>query len=241
MPKTKSYSSSTDIPAYLKVLYGFLYHPHAKKSLLDDDRTQSLLTFGYNNVIINDLVEEIGTNSNVLQIGCTFGSQMLQTAEKIGSYGTYTIADVLPSELERAQKKLERQKVEFKCHDARFPFEKKYDTVICFMLLHELPENSRQKVINNALDAVGEKGKAIFIDYNKPSKWNILRLFLKPFNRLYFPFTEKLWEKEVRLYALKESHFIWYQKTFGGKAYQKVVAVRKISDYKKPDMRPSFY
>lgn len=241
MPKTKSHLFSSEVPAYLKELYGFLYHPRTKKSILDDDRTQTLLTFGFHNIIINDLMEEIGTNSNVLQIGCTFGSQMFQTAEKIGKYGSYTIADILPSELENAKKKLTEQKVEFQYHDARQPFEKKYDTVICFMLLHELPESSRQKVINNALDAVGEKGKAIFIDYHKPSKWNILRFILKPFNRLFFPFTEKLWSKEIRLYAFRESHFIWYQKTFGGKSYQKVVAVRKISDYKKPDMRPSFY
>lgn len=241
MPKTKIDVSSNKIPAYLQELYGFLYQSHPWHSILDDDRTQALLTLGSNAAIVQNILEDIGTNSSVLQIGCTFGSQMLDTAKQIGPYGSYMIADILPSELKNAKKKLTGQKVEFKCVDARLPFEKKYDTVICFMLLHELPEHSKQKVINNALDAVGENGKAIFVDYHKPSKWNLWRFVLKPFNRLFFPFAEKLWFKDIRFYAGKESHFAWYKKTYKGKMYQKVVAIRKISDYKKPDARSSFY
>ncbi len=241
MPKTKNIPLTSPIPAYLTELYAFLYKPKSWRSILDDDRTQTLLTFGAQNAIIEDLLEDIGTNSSVLQIGCTFGSQMLKTAEKIGSYGTYTLIDILPSEIEIAQKKLAGQKVEFQCLDGRLSLKKKYDTVICYMLLHELPERSKQKVINNVLDSVGENGKAVFVDYHKPSKWNLWRFIIKPFNRLFFPFAEKLWLKDIRLYASKESHFAWYQKTYSGKMYQKVVAVRKISDYQKPDAGPSFY
>lgn len=241
MPKTKIQTTPAKIPAYLQELYSHLYRLKSWRTILEDDRTRTLLTFGCYNTIIEELLEEIGTNSSVLQIGCTFGSQMLKTAKQIGPYGSYVIADILPSEIEYAKKKLAGQNVVFKCVDARMPFEEKYDTVICFMLLHELPERSKQKVINNALDAVGEHGKAIFIDYRKPSKWNFLRFLIKPFNRLYFPFAEKLWFKDIRLYATHESHFAWYQKTYGKKMYQKVIASRKISDHKKPDIRSSFY
>ena len=241
MPKTKNLPMQNNIPAYLKELYGFLYKPHSWRALFEDDRTQSILTFGAQNAIIEDILEDIGTNSRVLQIGATFGSQMRKTAEQIGSYGEYVLVDILPSELKTAQKKLAGQKVTFQCSDGRIPFEEKYDTVICFMLLHELPEKSKQKIINNVLDAVSDNGKAIFVDYHQPSKWNILRFIIKPFNRLFFPFAEKLWFKDIRLYASKESHFTWYKKTYFGKMYQKVVAVRKISDYKKPNVRSSFY
>ncbi|HCU58520.1 MAG TPA: hypothetical protein DIC64_00895 [Alphaproteobacteria bacterium] len=228
-------------PLYLSELYGFLYHNHNLEKLMDDDRVQAMLTFGFNNKLINEMLEEIGTNSSVLQVGCTFGSQMQKTADKIGRYGTYVITDVSNKQLERAREQLIDKKIDFELHDARKPFNGKYDSVICFMLLHELPEVSREKVINNVLDAVKNGGRALFIDYNKPSNWNILRFLLKPFNRLFFPFVEKLWENPIKNYARKNTHFSWYKKTYGAKMFQMVMAVRRVSDEKKPDVKPSFY
>ena len=228
-------------PLYLSELYGFLYHNHNLEKLMDDDRVQAMLTFGFNNKLINEMLEEIGTNSSVLQVGCTFGSQMQKTADKIGRYGTYVITDVSNEQLERAREQLIDKKIDFELHDARKPFNGKYDSVICFMLLHELPEVSREKVINNVLDAVKNGGRALFIDYNKPSNWNILRFLLKPFNRLFFPFVEKLCENPIKNYARKNTHFSWYKKTYGAKMFQMVMAVRRVSDEKKPDVKPSFY
>ncbi|MBR6408742.1 MAG: rhodoquinone biosynthesis methyltransferase RquA [Alphaproteobacteria bacterium] len=228
-------------PPYLRELYAFIYKNKSMSRFLDDERIQSILSLGAKKILIEDLLEDIGTNSSVLQIGCTFGSQMQKTADKIGRYGSYVVADVLPVQIERCREQLIDKKIDFEVMDARKPFSSKYDTVLCFMLLHELPETSREKVVNNALDAVKEGGKAIFIDYNMPSKYNLLRFFLKPFNRLYFPFTENLWYRQIRAYAHKENHFAWYKKTYRAKMFQKVVAVRKVADEKKPETKPSFY
>lgn len=228
-------------PLYLSELYGFMYHGGKLGRLMDDDRIQALVTCGFKNKLIEEVLSDIQTNSSVLQIGCTFGSQMQRTADKIGRYGSYVVIDVMPEQLERARGQLIDKKIDFELHDARKPLSKKYDVVICFMLLHELPENSRHKVINNALDAVKKGGKAIFVDYNKPSEWNILRFPLKPFNRLFFPFIEKLWETPIKNYALHNEHFVWEKKTYGARMFQKVVAIRQISDEKKPESKPSFY
>ena len=226
---------------YISELYPHLYHNKKFYRFLDDDRVQTILSLGFKNKLIDEMLEDIKTNSSVLQIGCTFGGQMQKTADKVGRYGTYVITDVLPEQVNRAREQLIDKKIDFEIHDARKPFSNKYDTVICFMLLHELPETSKTKVINNALDALKQGGSAIFIDYNKPSEWNLLRFFLKPFNRLYFPFVEKLWEKGIKSYALKKEHFSWNKKTYGSRMFQKVVAVRQISDEKKPETKPSFY
>lgn len=228
-------------PLYLSSLYPLIYHKQKFYRFLDDERIQNLLFLGFRKKIIADMLEHIKTNSSVLQIGATFGDQMQKTAEKIGRYGTYVITDVLPEQLNRAKGQLIDKKIDFEIHDARKPFSGKYDTVICFMLLHELPEASRKKVINNALDAVPNGGQVIFIDYNKPSEWNILRFFLKPFNRLFFPFVEKLWETPIKSYAHKNTHFLWDKKVYAGRMFQKIIAVRQISDEKKPETKPSFY
>ena len=228
-------------PAYIDALYASIYKNKKNFRFLDDQRVQSILTCGMYKMMLEDVLEDIGTNSSVLQIGCTFGNQMEQTAEKVGKYGQYVIADVLNTSLDAAREKLIGKKVDFKLHDARKPFDGSYDTVICWMLLHELPEISRQKVINNALNAVKDGGKAIFIDYNRPSDFNLLRFILKPFNRLFFPFAESLWKTPIKNYAQKQTHFSWYKKTFGAKMYQKVVAVRRVSDVAKPETKQSFY
>lgn len=228
-------------PLYLRALYPLLYHNKKVYRFLDDDRIQSILSLGFRKKIITDILENIKTNSNVLQIGATFGTQMQKTADKIGRYGSYVISDVLPEQLERAKGQLIDKKITFELHDGRKPFSDKYDTVICFMLLHELPEASRRKVINNALDAVQNGGQVIFVDYNKPSDWNPLRFILKPFNRLFFPFIEKLWETPIKSYARQNTHFLWDKKVYAGRMFQKIIAVRQISDEKKPETKPSFY
>ena len=239
--KTDQNVESVKEPSYLSVLYSKIYHNKKVWRLLDDERIQSVLSFGARKRIVADMLEDIQTNSNVLQIGCTFGEQMQKTADKIGRYGAYVIADVLSEQLRRAKQNLKGDKIEFKLYDGRKPFEQKYDTVICFMLLHELPEASKKKVINNALDAVRQGGKVIFADYHRPATWNVWRFILKPFNRLFFPFAEKLWDKPIKNYARQNAHFSWEKKTFGGRMYQKIVAVRQISDEKKPETKPSFY
>ena len=140
-------SKIVKIPAYLGELYGFIYDQKKVSQILDDYRVQAILRCGLQNRLIDDLLEDIGTNSSVLQIGCTFGKQIEKTEEKIGRYGQYTIVDVNPKQLERCREKLIDKKINFQVHDARKPFSQQYDTVICYMLLHELPEVSRQKVI----------------------------------------------------------------------------------------------
>lgn len=228
-------------PSYISELYPLLYKKNKTARLLDDNRVQSLLTLGCYQKILEDILEDVGTNSSVLQVGCTFGNQIEKTADKIGRYGKYVIVDVIKDEIERVRQKMLDKKIDFEVHDARIPFSGKYDTVLCLMLLHELPEISREKVINNILDAVKSGGRAIFVDYHKPNDWNLIRFVLKPFNRLFFPFTEGLWKKAIKNYAQKHTHFSWYKKTYRSGMYQKIVAVRHTSDEKKPETKPSFY
>lgn len=234
-------SKVVKIPAYVREIYGKVYDNEKISRFLDDDRIVSFLTLGQQSRMVNDLVKEISTNSTVLQMGCTFGYQIEAVSEKIGAYGRYVIADVNPKQLERCRSKTIYQKINFQSQDVRKAFSEKFDVVICYMLLHELPPSTRAKVINNALNSVDEGGKVIFIDYNKPSKWNLLRYLIKPFNRLYQPFAESLWKRGIDTYAKNKEHFSWRKKTYLGKMYQKTVATRQIPSYEKPVAKTSFY
>ncbi|MBQ8869890.1 MAG: rhodoquinone biosynthesis methyltransferase RquA [Alphaproteobacteria bacterium] len=228
-------------PTYVKEIYGNVYENEKLSRFLDDERIVSFLTCFQQHKLVNDVIKEISTNSSVLQMGCTFGRQIEATAEKVGAYGRYVVADVTPMQIERCKSKTVYQKINFIFQDVSKAFSEKFDTVICYMLLHELPPITKAKVINNALNSVEEGGKVIFIDYHKPSKWNLLRFLIKPFNRLYQPFAESMWEQNIENYAKEKSHFTWRKKTYFGKMYQKVVAVRQIPEYEKHPIKQSFY
>ncbi len=228
-------------PAYVREIYGKIYENEKLCRYLDDERIVSLMSFGFQKRMVEDVVKEISTNSKVLQIGCTFGRQIEAVAEKIGAYGRYVVVDVCPSQLERCRSKAIYQTIDFQSHDGSKPFSEKYDTVICYMLLHELPPVTKQKLINNALNSVDEGGKVIFVDYHQPSKWNLLRFLIKPFNRLYQPFAESMWKYGIDSYATHKEHFSWRKKTYAGKMYQKTVAVRQVPAYVQTETKPSFY
>lgn len=228
-------------PAYVKEIYGKIYENEKVSRLLDDDRIVSIMTCGQQKRLVDDVVKEISTNSSVLQMGCTFGRQIEAVAEKVGAYGKYVIADVCAKQLERCRSKAIYQKINFQSQDVSKAFSEKFDTVICYMLLHELPLTTRTKVINNALNCVEEGGKVIFVDYHNPSKWNLLRYLIKPFNRLYQPFAESMWNNSIDSYAKDKDHFIWRKKTYFGRMYQKTVAVRQIPSHEKPANKSSFY
>ena len=234
-------SKAVKTPAYVKEIYGPIYENIKVSRFLDDERIVTLMTFWQQNKLVADLVNEISTNSKVLQIGCTFGKQIEAVADKIGAYGKYTIVDVCEKQLERCKSKLIYQKIDFQSYDGSKPFSEKYDTVICYMLLHELPPTTKSKVINNVLNCVEEGGKVIFVDYHNPSKWNVLRYIIKPFNRLYQPFAESMWKQGIESYATYKEHFLWRKKTYFGKMYQKMVAVRQLPNYEKPAKKESFY
>ena len=234
-------SKVVKVPAYVHEVYGKIYENEKVSRFLDDERIASIMTWGQQNKMVNDLVKEISTNSTVLQLGCTFGRQIEAVAEKVGAYGKYVVVDVCAKQIERCRSKAIYQKINFQSQDASKAFSEKYDTVICYMLLHELPPTTRAKVINNALNSVDEGGKVIFIDCHKPSKWNLLRFLIKPFNRLYQPFTESLWNHNIESYAEYKEHFVWRKKTYFGRLYQKTVAIRQIPIYEKPVVKSSFY
>ena len=49
-------------------------------------------------------------------------------------------------------------------YNAALPWDEKYDVIICYQLLHELPLKTRRKVMDNVLDSLATGGKAVFVD-----------------------------------------------------------------------------
>ena len=182
-------------------------------------------------------MNEVDTHSKVLQLGGTFGNQLPELADKVGFYGRLDVIDINRTQISRLEGKYETlyPQMHFIQQNAENPIGAEYDTVVCYMLLHELPIASKIKVVENALHSINENGKVIFIDYSQPDYWHPLRWFVKLFNRLYQPFAEKLWDRTIDTFARDNIDYICHRTRYFGGMYQKVVAVKRPKMYEEEE------
>ena len=223
MPRQKS----SQIPAYLSSIYGWLYLNPKLYKLLNNSILLNTLTLGGHYLLTEELKKEIHPEAQILQIGVTLGAQIEKTYAALNTSGLYTIMDVLPQILEHCHEKHLEKRIIYQQANASKPITEKYDIIICYMLLHELPPITRQKIINNILKSLPIGGKAIFIDYHLPSSLNPLKYFIRAINRLYQPFAEALWKTPIREMANDNENYTWSKQTYFGGIYQKVVATKE--------------
>lgn len=98
------------------------------------------------------------------------------------------------------------------------------------MLLHEVPPQTKSKIVGNALSVIKENGKVIFVDYHRPLTYHPLRYIVRMINRLWQPFAEKLWDLEIGNYCKNRLKYNWRKTLFFGKMYQKTVVTKRAPD-----------
>lgn len=216
------------LPTYMQILGNKIYSNFTVSSILDDNRVVTFLNLWANNKIIKDLVQEITKNAHVLQIGLTFGNEIDAVYAKVSQKGKFDIFDVSKVQVKRAQEKYKHHNINIMDYNAALPWDEKYDVIICYNLLQELPLKTRKKVMDNVLNGLTKGGKAIFVDCAKPVALNLLKWPLLLFNRLYYPFAESLWNSPIENFCSNKNEFRWQHKYYWGRLHQKTVAVRKI-------------
>ena len=218
--------SKQELPPYIKDIYSWLYLRPNFYNVLDNSILLNMLTLGSHYFLTEELKKEITPHSHILQIGVTLGSQIEKTYSALGMLGSYSIVDINPRILENFQEKHLEQHINLIQGDVSKSIKKEYDTIICYMLLHELPPLTASKVLNNIIKALKPGGKAVFIDYHLPSSYNPIKYPQRAFNRLYQPFAEALWKKSIKDMTPRPERCQWSQQTYYGGMYQKVVATK---------------
>ncbi len=213
-------------PLYIKNIYSWLYLNLPIYNFFDNSILLNILTMGHHYLLTEELKKEITPHSNILQIGITLGSQIEKTHQSLGALGTYTIVDILPHILETHQAKHLEQHIKYIEADASKTIKGEYDTIICHLLLHELPQRTRKKLLKNIINSLKIGGKAIFIDYHTPSSYNPLKYIIRAVNRLYQPFAETLWKASIKDLTPDAENCKWSKQTYFGGIYQKVVATK---------------
>lgn len=105
-----------------------------------------------------------------------------------------------------------------------------YDIVSCFFLLHvlhELPDDVKEAVVDNLLGRMGSGGRAVFIDYHAPASWHPLRPVMRRIYDRFEPFAESLWRNGIAAFASEAERYHWETRTYFGGLYQKTVVFRR--------------
>ena len=217
-------TSKTKLPPYLTDIYSWLYLNPKLYKFLDNSTLLNILTLGYHHLLTEEINKELSPHAKVLQIGVTLGNQIEQTYNSLNALGSYTVMDIVPQLLDIKREKNMQQHISWQQGDAAKAINDTYDTIICYMLLHELPPITRAKLLENIINALKPEGKAIFIDYHLPSSYNPLKYIIRAVNRLYQPFAEVLWKQSIRDLTPNAELCTWSKQTLFGDIYQKVVA-----------------
>ena len=216
------------VPEYLKSVYeGRYFNPFFSK-IFDDDWTAAIGTFFRGGMLTKKVVNEIIEGYDVLQLGIASGDFEQKIAQKMNSKGRYDIEDISARHIELTRTRVAAWlNVTLKERDFMFPNDLRYDAVIGYFVLHELPDSRKKAVLERAFNALKPNGKMIFVDYACPKKYHPLKQPVKLFNRLYEPFAESLWYNEIQDFAPETDKLIWDKRTFFGDMYQCVIAQRR--------------
>jgi ubiquinone/menaquinone biosynthesis C-methylase UbiE len=138
------------------------------------------------------------------------------------------VIDVLPVQLNNLRRKLapgvpvrlmEMDSTALEFADAQ------YDRIVLYFLLHEQPQQVRERTMREAMRVLKPGGKILIVDYGAPSKWHPLRYLMLPFLGWLEPFAIAMWNNELTdLLPQQMSARTWKKTSYFGGLYQRLVS-----------------
>lgn len=216
--------SSINVPDYLQSTYTWAYLNPKTVPLLSSAPVVEAILWGNASRLIQMTVDEITPGQTVLQAAAVYGKFSTVLAKAVGENGHLDVIDVAPIQVETAAKRVTGLKqAQVKLGDASIIQPKDYDCVVCFFLLHEVPDDIKRKIVNALIASTKAGGKIIFVDYHEPSRRHPLRPLMSKIFDWLEPFAKGLWGIEIMDLAEKTDDLSWSKETIFGGLYQKIV------------------
>ena len=218
------------IPDYLHNTYYWSYLHPRNVSWLDREPIVKAILWWQHSKLRGAAFAEIQPGSSVLQVAAVYGEFSCKLAQHIGANGELKLIDVAPIQVRNTQIKLKDYPQATVClADAAMLEDKDYDVVLCYFLLHEIPDDYKKQVIDNLLKHLKPAGKLVIVDYHKPHWAHPI----KPITSLIFdtlePFAKTLWRSSIRDLASQPELYDWQHSTYFGGLYQRVVVQHNSS------------
>jgi SAM-dependent methyltransferase len=216
------------IPEYLRNTYRWAYLDDRNARLLDREPVVKAILWGQHSRLRRAAFSEIDPGQNVLQAACVYGDFSIALAEHIGPDGHLQIVDVARVQVQNCQRKISGfGHVTVRHENVLFIRDRALDAVVCYFLLHELPDSYKHQVASVLLDSVRPGGKVIFVDYHSPHWAHPVRPITSLVFDLLEPYAKALWQTEIATIGGNDERFAWRKQTFFGGLFQKVVATRR--------------
>jgi ubiquinone/menaquinone biosynthesis C-methylase UbiE len=216
-----------EIPAYLQDTYYWAYINPRNVRLLDREIVVRTILWQQHRKLQKLAFAEIQPGQSVLQPASVYGSFVPNLAAHVGPEGSLDVVDVAEVQVNSVRRKLQNHPHANVHHANIVDFNKKpFDVVVCYFLLHEVPEEYKYKVVDLLLEKVNPGGKVVFVDYHKPRWWHPLKLITSIVFDTLEPFAKSLWRNEIKSFASEAGKFEWRQETIFAGLFQKVVATR---------------
>jgi len=223
-------TTSVSLPDYLQQTYTWAYLNPKTVPWLSSAPVVEAILWGNAGRLIQKTVDEIEAGQSVLQAAAVYGRFSTELAKAVGSKGHLDVIDVAPIQVETARKRVDGYtQAQVKLGDASIVQPQPYDTVVCFFLLHEVPDEMKYKIVSALLASTKPGGKIVFVDYHKPVRHHILKPLMSKIFDWLEPFAKGLWVKEIQEFAPQSDEYYWTKETIFGGLYQKVVVSKRDS------------
>jgi ubiquinone/menaquinone biosynthesis C-methylase UbiE len=220
-------AKTPEIPEYMQEIYYWAYLNPRNVRLLNRESVVRLILWQQHTRLRRAAFAEVEPGQKVLQSTCVYGQYLPLLSDHIGPAGHLDLVDIAEVQLLSARGKLQgRRNVSLHHANVLDLDDSMYDRVMCYFLLHEIPDHHKRAAMDVLLRKVRPGGKFVCIEYHEPHWAHPL----KPVTSFIFdwlePFAKGMWRSEIRDFAKQKDRFEWRKQTFFGSLFQKVVATR---------------
>lgn len=221
------------VPSYLERHYWWAYvHPNAVR-VFERQWLVNLILWG-NFCRLRDAAIDLFGNpirGRTLQVACVYGDLTPRLLDRHAPDATLDVVDVLPVQLENLARKLGPSPQVTLCQGNSANLEApdgRYDQVLVFFLLHEMPLETRKRTVAEALRVTRPGGRLVFVDYHRPNPGNPMGWFMRPVLKILEPFALDLWREEIVSWLPHDAPAVKVEKRTYFRGLYQLVEIRRV-------------
>lgn len=151
-------ASTPAVPAYLRDTDTRACLTPTSLAVFDHPLVVDMILWGQHDHLERLVLDEMRPGQRVLQAACVYGEFSTYLAKFLGPDGRLDIVDIAPIQAENSRRKLTPMaNTRVRIADAADPGGGDYNTVVSFLLIHEVPDDYKRRLINGLLARIGKK------------------------------------------------------------------------------------